>query len=236
MACRNARQSPSPVIASTLPEASPIRAVRPRYTCRNFRVAETAPLSAEVRSKPSRRLATAGNSASAASRRKSRVSRDGSDADFVGRNRGDIKLAVVSPIKFHATRPRRESDSGGGKRNAVGGERFCRDPPTFVPGNERRPLRQSIASAPGSPRAIHRRDASPVTTVCQRRLTPTDSGPIDHQAVQSRSTYAESVPGWKTGVDFHARTEKADAPERGRSHSGGICDAKIGQRAIRRPA
>ena len=47
-----ARPSPSPVIASTVPEASPIRATLPRHTRLNLRLPVSAPLSAETVSAP----------------------------------------------------------------------------------------------------------------------------------------------------------------------------------------
>ena len=133
-----------------------MRAVRPRYTCRNFRVAETAPLSAEVRSNPARRAATAGNSAERRVKPQVRVSRDGGYADFVGRYRRDIKLAVASPMKFHAVRPRGNAIVAAERETLLVMNIFVKALPTDVPWNEHRPLRQSSASAPDLSPAIHR--------------------------------------------------------------------------------
>ncbi len=57
------------------------------------------------------------------------------------------------------------------------------------------------------------------------RMQPGDNGlpkemdsnrscPVDHKAMQFRPAYAEAVPGGKTGVHLHSRTEKADTAER----------------------
>ena len=88
-----------------------------------------------------------------------RVPRDGGYADFVGRYRRDIKLAVASPMKFHAVRPRGNAIVTAERETLLVMNIFDEALPTGAPGNERRPLRQSSASAPDLSPAIHHPDA-----------------------------------------------------------------------------
>ena len=71
-ACWNAKLNPSPVTASTDPEASPTSATRPCDTRRKRRDADTAPRSVEDSEAPLNRAANPGNFTTASSNRNRR--------------------------------------------------------------------------------------------------------------------------------------------------------------------
>ncbi len=47
-----------------------------------------------------------------------------------------------------------------------------------------------------------------------KQVDPRSCGSLDHQAMQPGSAYADALPDRKTGLHFHARTDKTDATER----------------------
>ncbi len=96
---------------------------------------------------------------------------DGGNADFIGRHRSDIKLAVVSPNAVPYSWSTEKHDSGGGKRNVAGVRTFVKTGPAAHPGmsaiGSNNPARTDQSFPSHTPSGC-----SPVTTVCQSRLTP----------------------------------------------------------------
>ena len=158
-----------------------------------------------------------------------RVSRDGGYADFVGRYRRDIKLAVASPMKFHAVRPRGNAIVAAEREALLVMNVFVKPGPLAHSGMR--------AVRADNPERAHQVCPQPYTIRMQsghnslpEEMDSSRSGPVDHKAMQFRPAYAQAVPGGKTGVDLHSGTEKADTAERiGLFRWNG--NAKIGQSA-----
>ena len=100
------RPRPSPVIASTVPEASPINATLSRQTRFSLRFADTDPLSAETVSAPRSRALSSGNARKDSSRRKLGIVRGHSHADLLVVHGRGIGLNTAFPNIFPGGRSR----------------------------------------------------------------------------------------------------------------------------------
>jgi hypothetical protein len=107
-ACLKARHIPSPVIGSTVPDASPIRAMLPLVTPRSFLAAANAPRSRVLASAPFKRVCSIGNCPRALEDTQLRLTRHQHDANFACVDRRYIELRSPSPMYLHVLGPRRD--------------------------------------------------------------------------------------------------------------------------------
>ena len=96
-ACWKARPRPAPVMASTLPTASPTRATVSRVTRASRRVPVTAPRTAVVGAAPSNAPATCGNQAKRCGKR-ARLGGQQTHAHLLRTHGRDIRLPIPVPV------------------------------------------------------------------------------------------------------------------------------------------